>query len=121
MSSSVHVDNKKKEILILGKGPTQGLGEHSLTSEKMYSINFTMTRKKFCLSVHYNGANSCLFVNGIEIIKFKAKRLWACSNFIMLRKCLKKLFSRQYEKKLDLMVMFMILVWIMVLLLLMIY
>ena len=75
MSSSVHVDNKNKEILILGKGPTQGLGQHSLTSEKMYSINFTMTRKKFYLSLHYNGANCCLFVNGIEIIKFKAKRL----------------------------------------------
>ena len=72
MSSSVHVDNKKKDILILGKGPTQGL-EHTLTAEKMYSINFTVTRKKFCLSLHYNGANSYLFVNGTEIIKFKAK------------------------------------------------
>ena len=39
----------------------------------MYSINFTVARKKFCLSLHYNGANSYLFVNGIEIIKFKAK------------------------------------------------
>ena len=39
----------------------------------MYSINFTVTRKKFCLSLHYNGANSYLFVNGTEIIKFKAK------------------------------------------------
>ena len=72
MSSSVHVDNKKKDILILGKGPTQGL-EHTLTAEKMCSINFTVTRKKFCLSLHYNGANSYLFVNGTEIIKFKAK------------------------------------------------
>ena len=72
MSSSVHVDNKKKDILILGKGPTQGL-EHTLTAEKMYSINFTVTRKKFCLSLHYNGANSYLFVNGKEIHKFKAK------------------------------------------------
>ena len=73
MSSSVHVDNKGKNILILGIGPTQGLGEHSLTAEKMYSINFTVTKKKFCLSLHYNGANSYLFVNGTEIIKFKAK------------------------------------------------
>ena len=73
MSSSVHLDNKKKDILIIGKGPTQGLGEHSLAAEKMYSVNFTMTRKNFCLSLHYNGANSYLFVNGIEIIKFKAK------------------------------------------------
>ena len=73
MSSSVHVDNKGKNILILGIGPTQGLGEHSLTAEKMYSINFTVTKKKFCLSLHYNGANSYLFVNGTEIYKFKAK------------------------------------------------
>ena len=72
MSSSAHIDNKKKDILVLGKGPTQGL-EHTLTAEKMYSINFTMTRKKISLSLHYNGANSYLFVNGAEIIKFKAK------------------------------------------------
>ena len=39
----------------------------------MYSINFTVTKKKFCLSLHYNGANSYLFVNSKEIIKFKAK------------------------------------------------
>ena len=72
MSSSDHIDNKKKDILILGKGPIQGL-EHTLTAEKMYSINFTVTRKKFCLSLHYNGANTYLFVNGKEIYKFKAK------------------------------------------------
>ena len=40
---------------------------------QMYSINFTVTNKKFCLSLHYNGANSYLFVNGTEIYKFKAK------------------------------------------------
>ena len=39
----------------------------------MDSINFTVTNKKFCWSLHYNGANSYLFVNGKEIIKFKAK------------------------------------------------
>ena len=72
MSSSAHIDNKKKNILVLGIGPTQGL-EHTLTAEKMYSINFTVTNKKFCLSLHYNGANSYLFVNGTEIYKFKAK------------------------------------------------
>ena len=73
MNSSIHVDNKGKDILILGIGPTQGLGEHSLTAEKMYSINFTVIKKKFCLSLHYNGANSYLFVNDTEIYKFKAK------------------------------------------------
>ena len=48
MSSSAHMDNeKKKKNLLLGKGPTQGL-EHTLTAEKNYSINFTLTKKKFC-------------------------------------------------------------------------
>ena len=61
-----------KNILILGKGPTQGL-EHTLSTEKMYLINFTEHNKKFCLSLHYNRANSYLFVNGTKIDKFKAK------------------------------------------------
>ena len=73
MNPSIHIDNKGKDILILGIDPTQGLGENSLTAEKMNSINFTVTKKKFCLSLHYNGANSYLFVNSTEIYKFKAK------------------------------------------------
>ena len=72
MSFSAHIDNKKKDILVLRIGITQGL-EHTLIAEKIYLINFTVTRKKFCLSLHYNRANSYLFVNGIEIYKFKAK------------------------------------------------
>ena len=71
MSSSTKIDNKKKDILILGKGPTQGL-EHTLSAE-IYSINFSKGDTNFCLSLHYNGANSYLFVSGIEIYKFKAK------------------------------------------------
>ena len=46
MSSSVHNDKKKKDILILGNGPTQGL-EHTLTAEKMYSFNFTVKKRHF--------------------------------------------------------------------------
>ena len=72
MSSSAKIDNRQKDILILGKGPTQRL-EHALSAEKMYSINFSASNKKFCLSLHCNGANSYLFVNGIEIYKFKVK------------------------------------------------
>ena len=72
MSSSIHIDNKKKVILVLGRGPMQGL-EISLIEEKMYSIAFTVTKKKFYVSLHYNGANSYLFVNGTGIYKFKAK------------------------------------------------
>ena len=44
-----------------------------MTAEKTYSINFTVTKEKFCLSLHYNGDNSYLFVNGSEIYRFKAK------------------------------------------------
>ena len=72
MSTSIHIDNKKKDILVLRRGPTQGL-ESTLTAEKMYLINFTVTKKKFCSSLHYNVGNSYLFDNGTEIIKFKAK------------------------------------------------
>ena len=53
MSSSTKIDNKKKDILILGKGPTQGL-EHTLTAEKMCSINFTNHIKNFayvCITI----------------------------------------------------------------------
>ena len=45
MSSSAHVDNKGKEILILGRGPTQGLGGHSLTAEKIYCENYREAKK----------------------------------------------------------------------------
>ena len=55
MSSSVHVVNKGKDILVLGKGPTQELGEDSLTSEKMFSVNFTDNGEKYFLSLHHNG------------------------------------------------------------------
>ena len=57
MSSSSQIDNNKKDILVLENGPTQGL-KHTLTAGKMYSINFTLTKKKFCLSLHYHEANS---------------------------------------------------------------
>ena len=60
MSSSTTIDNRKKDILILGKGLKQGL-EHTLSAEKMYLINFTEHNKKFCLGLHYNGANSYFF------------------------------------------------------------
>ena len=72
MNFSTHIDNKKKDILVLEKRPAQGL-EHTFTAEKMYSINFTVTKRKFCLSFHYNVANSYLFVSGTEIYKFEAK------------------------------------------------
>ena len=52
--SSVHIDNKKKYILILGEGPTQGLDSITLTAGKKYSINFTKGNTIFCLSLYHN-------------------------------------------------------------------
>ena len=73
MSSSVHCDNKGKVILILGKGPMRALDDTTLTAEAQYSINFSRSNRKFCLSLHYNGSNSFLFVDATKIYQFKVK------------------------------------------------
>ena len=98
MSSSAHIDNQKKDILILGVGPTQGL-EHTLIAEKMYSINFTVTNIQFCLSLHYNGENSYLFVNGTEIYKFKAKDSEIVASPLCLRNILKDCSTDNMKKR----------------------
>ena len=66
----------EKNILILDKGPTQGL-EHALSAEKMYSINFIENNKRFCLSLHYNETSTYLFVNGIKIYKLSNSEIVA--------------------------------------------
>ena len=73
MSSSVHIDNKREDMLIFGVGPTQGLDDTTLTAEAKYTINFTQSGKRFVLSLHYNGSNSSLFVNTTKLYEFKAK------------------------------------------------
>ena len=73
ISSSVHIDNKNKDILILGEGPTQGLGDTTLTAEAKYLINFIQPNKRSALSLYDNGINSFLFVNATKIYQFKAK------------------------------------------------
>ena len=56
MSSSVHLDNKGKDILILGEGPTQGLDDTTVTAEAKYPINFTLSGKRFVLNLHCSGS-----------------------------------------------------------------
>ena len=87
MSSSVHnkgnnkgkgkreIDNKGKDILILGEGTTQRLGNTTLTAEAIYPINFTQPHLRFVLSLHYNGSNSLLFVNATKYITSKPQTL----------------------------------------------
>ena len=85
---------EKKDILILGKGPTQGI-EYTLSAENVYPINFKECNKKFCFRLHYNGANSYLFVNGTETYRFKAKgnsisrdeAVNRLNNFVLEDKC----------------------------------
>ena len=73
MSSVVHANNKTRNIPVLGKDFIPGIDDTTIYAEKMYSTNFTVDNLKFCLSLHYNGDSSYLFVNGKEIINFKAK------------------------------------------------
>ena len=109
----------KKDLLVLGIGPKQGL-EHTLTAERMYSINFTVTKKKFCLSLLDIGVNSYLFVNGTEIYKFKSKDSEIVPSSLCLGNISKDWSVEKNWKKLDLLAMFIILVWIIMLLQLMI-
>ena len=67
MSSSVHIDNKNKDILVLGEGLTQGLNNTTLTAETKYSIYFTELGNRFMLNLHYNESTSFLFVNATKI------------------------------------------------------
>ena len=73
MSSSVQIDNKRKDILILGEEPTQVLDDTTLTAETKYPINFVQLRKRFALSLLYDRSNSLLFANTTKVYYFKPK------------------------------------------------
>ena len=62
-SSSSHADNRKNKCLVLGEGPAFGINGNFGSPEKKFSINFSKTNAKLCLSLHYNDDNSNLFVN----------------------------------------------------------
>ena len=73
MSSSVHATNRANHIYLMGTGLTQGINDTATYAENNFYRNFTDFGKKFILSLHYNGDNSYLFVNGRQELKFKAK------------------------------------------------
>ena len=75
----------------------QGVNGATIYAEKMHSTNFTVTNKKFCLSLHYNGDSSYLFVNGKEIVNFKAKHSEIVPHPLS-RKRIKRLFSNKYNQ-----------------------
>ena len=72
-SPSSHADNKKKDILILGKCTTDGFDYTTVAAEKVYSADITELCKKICLSLHDNGFNSHLFANSVKQYQFKGK------------------------------------------------
>ena len=72
-NSLVHANNKANNIYVMGDLFVQGINDTTLYAEKIYSQNFTAVNKKFVLSLHYNGVDSYLFVNGKQELKFKAK------------------------------------------------
>ena len=73
MSFSVHATNRVNHIYVMGDGFTQGIHDTTLYVEKKYYRNFTEPDVKFVLSLHYNGNDSYLFVNGRQELKFKCK------------------------------------------------
>ena len=81
-SSLVHANNKANNIYVMGDLFVQEINDTTLYAEKVYSQNFSQTSKKFVLSLHYNGKNSYLFVNGKEELKVKAK-----TNQIIKKNC----------------------------------
>ena len=91
--SSVHADNKGKDILIVGKGPAQGLDDTTLKAEAEYRINFTQSNRKTVLSLHYNGGNSFLFVNAKKIYQFKANDSEIKKISLVYRKYFEKFYS----------------------------
>ena len=73
MSFSIHATNRANNIYVMGDGLTQGIHDTTLYVEKNFYRNFTDLGKKFVLSLHYNGDDSYLFVNGRQELKFKCK------------------------------------------------
>ena len=72
-SSSRHKNDRRKDILILGKGLTGGLDDTTMTAKAEYCINFSEQQNKFCLGLHYNGSSSHLFTSSIKLYQFIRK------------------------------------------------
>ena len=107
-NSVIHANNKANKIFVMGDAFVQGINDTTLYAEKMYSQNFTQPSTKFVLSLHYNGDNSYLFVNGKQELKIKAKT----ESLVKEKACIGNLSDngvRVSQKKQDYMEIFMIL------------
>ena len=75
LSNSGHATNRTQNTLILGEALVQKINDTTIYSEQAYSLKFSIENKTFFLSLHYNGSDSYLFVNGKQVIRFKPKTL----------------------------------------------
>ena len=73
MNFSVHATNRVNNIYVMGEALVQGINDTTIYAEKKFYRKFADPGKKFLLSLHYNGDDSYLFVNGRQELKFRAK------------------------------------------------
>ena len=71
----MHIDNKTNYILVLDKGPTQGLNDTKITAETKYSFNFTESGERFVISLHYNVSNRLLSFNAAKTYQLKGSEV----------------------------------------------
>ena len=91
-ASLMHIDNKEKYILVVGKSLTQGLVDIVITGEAKYTTKFARPRKNFSSSLYYNEGNNFLFVNATKIYQFQAKLCETISS--VFRKYFKRFYSQ---------------------------
>ena len=109
MSFSVHTTNRANNIYVMGDGLIQGINDTTIYAEKNYWRNFTDPGKKFIISLHYNGDESYLFVNGRQELKFKAKTNQLVKEKLCIGNLSDQWTASESEKKQDYMEVFMIL------------
>ena len=73
LSNSQHSNKKTQSFLVLGRDFVQKVNYTTIYAENIYSPNFSKENEIFVTSLHYNGDDSYLFVNGTKVIQFKAK------------------------------------------------
>ena len=101
MSFSVHATNRANNIYVMGDALVQGINDTTIYAEKNFYRNFTDPGKKFVLSLHNNGDNSYLFVNGRQQLKFKAKNNQIIEEKICIGNLSSEWATNESEKKND--------------------
>ena len=84
-SSSSHTNNQKNKLSVLVEGSKDGINHSTFSAENKISINFSVAKTKFYLSLHYNGDESYFYINKSKICKFKVNSNTPWYNFCLWR------------------------------------